>query len=80
MNEAAKFFAALGAAVFTMCLVIGIPAYILIGLECNGYERATGKQTKYVVGICYIQDGGQWFAWEEYKNRFVAGGMLFPGK
>lgn len=44
--------------------------------QCEGYARDTGKQTKYGNAMCFIQDGGQWFAWEEYKHRLVAKGEM----
>lgn len=44
--------------------------------DCAGYETATGKPTKYIGNTCYIQDSGQWYAWQEYKNRFVANGVM----
>jgi hypothetical protein len=44
--------------------------------QCAGYERDTGRPTKYGNAMCFIQDGGQWYSWEEYKNRLVARGEM----
>jgi len=48
--------------------------YGLMEWECGAYQSATGKATKVAAMTCYVQDGGQWFAWEEYKYRMVAKG------
>lgn len=49
----------------------------LVNWECSNYSEVTGRKTRVAAGSCYIEDGGQWYAWAEYKHRFVANGALF---
>lgn len=66
----------------TLLLVIGVAvpvlgvAYLATNYQCNQYGVATGKPTKFTGGSCYISENGHWYAWEEYKHRFVAKGEL----
>jgi hypothetical protein len=52
-------------------LIAGLEAY-----QCSQYENVTGKQTKYAGLVCYIQDGHDWYSWQEYKNRLVTKGKM----
>ncbi len=65
----------LGIIVLALILILGI--YVpLTYLDCNGYERGTGKPTKVVALTCYINDTGGWYSWEEYKNRLITRGTM----
>lgn len=51
---------------------------ILVGLAsvgnyyaCIGYGEATGKATKYVNLVCYIELDGQWYSSREYRKIVV---------
>jgi hypothetical protein len=59
----------LGALLVALC-------YLLISYSCNGYETATGKETKVVTLNCYIKDNDKWYMWEEYQYRFVTKGEM----
>lgn len=48
----------------------------LTAYQCAQYETVTGKPTKFAGMECYINDGGKWFAWSEYKNRLVTRGDM----
>jgi hypothetical protein len=56
-------------------LILGM-SFMLVTYTCNGYETATGKETKMVSLDCYIKDEGKWYVWEEYKYRFVTKGEM----
>ena len=43
--------------------------------QCNTYQEITGRDTRYVTGMCYIKDNGEWFAWTEYKLRNATTGV-----
>jgi len=44
-----------------------------IGLyNCTGYEKATGRATKYINGQCYGLIDGIWYDSWEYNDVFVA--------
>ena len=49
-------------------------AYWGVTVECADYQRITGRQTQLVTITCYVNDGGQWFRWDEYKLRNVTKG------
>lgn len=59
----------LGLLSLSFCLVYGSAWY-----ECDTYERVTGARTKMGALTCYINEGGQWMAWDEYKYRFATRG------
>lgn len=61
--------------------LIVVPLAAILGLamageayQCSRYEAVTGKPTRYSGAQCFINDKGEWFAWDEYKNRLVASG------
>ncbi len=60
-------------------VLIGGSFVAVTGLDqynCQGYSTATGKPTKYLAMECYIKDGGEWYAWNEYKYRLAARGQM----
>ena len=46
----------------------------LVAYQCSTYEHVTGKATQYTGLSCYVQDGGNWYAWSEYKHRLATKG------
>lgn len=74
MDSDAKILAAMIGVVVVIFGGIFLAVYIGNRWDCAGYESATGKPTKYFGNTCYIRDSDRWYAWEEYKNRFVANG------
>jgi hypothetical protein len=64
-----------GLVVVALAFIIGFGA-ASVAYSCAGYEKATGKPTKFVNLDCYIKDGDQWFVWAEYKNRLVTKGSM----
>jgi hypothetical protein len=78
MWENIKFiagFIAFVAGIFSLVISLAISlAYFSVAYSCNGYERATGKETKMYAFECYVKDQEQWFVWEEYKYRLVTKG------
>lgn len=61
------------AAVF---MFVFVPGYAIDRYQCAGYESATGKSTKYAALECYVQDGGKWYSWSEYKYRLASKGEM----
>jgi hypothetical protein len=43
--------------------------------QCNTYSQVTARATQYRTGMCYIKDGGEWYAWSEYKSRNATTGV-----
>lgn len=43
--------------------------------QCNTYSQVTSRATQYRTGMCYIKDGGEWYAWSEYKIRNATTGV-----
>lgn len=58
---------------FVCCLLCApwILGHIVVSYQCSTYERVTGKPTKTEAMTCYVNEGGQWMAWDEYKLRFA---------
>jgi hypothetical protein len=54
-------------------IAIGVGA-IFDSYQCSRYEKVTGKPTQYEGLSCYVQDGGSWYAWTEYKHRLATKG------
>ena len=54
--------------------------YFVGGYQCSAYRKTTGHQTQFVALECYVKDQGQWYVWEEYKNRLVAKGDMAKGE
>ncbi len=61
---------------FVFCVVVIPPLIALDMWQCAAYDTATKKATKYSAGVCYIQDGGEWYSWTEYKHRLVTKGEM----
>ena len=62
---------------FVACCLLALPygfVYGTVRYECRTYEVVTGKPTKMGALTCYVNDGGQWMAWDEYKYRFATRG------
>lgn len=58
------------AAIFAPFVLI---AEIASRYQCNNYEEATGKETKYLLlDSCYVKTDAGWQRWDEYKNRSIA--------
>ncbi len=65
--------------IFMCLLVLAGCTLVVVMLDkasCAGYSETTGKPTKYVAMECYIKDGGEWYAWSEYKYRLAARGQM----
>lgn len=56
-------------------LIVGI-IYLGSSYECAAYQRITSKQTQMGGLTCYIQDGGKWYGWPEYKYRLATKGEM----
>lgn len=56
---------------FIWAVVFSFNAY-----TCNGYQEATGKNTKTTSLDCYIEDNGKWYVWGEYKYRLATKGQF----
>lgn len=72
--DGAKFF---GCVLIALALLFAGLIGGLAGMEayqCNVYQGVTGKPTKYEGLSCFVQDGGNWYAWTEYKYRLVTKG------
>lgn len=69
-----KDLACFGLFIAVMTAAVLLVVRVGVAWECGNYEKATGKTTK-MVGIgCYIQEGGSWMLWDEYKLRFATHG------
>lgn len=61
----------------TVVFIIGVAVIgLMIGLaawgeswQCGKFQESTGRTTKYEGLICYIQEDGQWYTWEQFKFR-----------
>lgn len=42
--------------------------------DCEDYSVATGRETKFVGGGCYIRHEGNWFTHSEYISLITANG------
>jgi hypothetical protein len=78
MND---FVATVVAIIFGLA-ALAIPVAGLIWLvevyeekQCNTYSQVTARATQYRTGMCYIKDGGEWYAWSEYKSRNATTGV-----
>lgn len=62
-------------------IILGVSAVSYYGgkTQCETYQEVTGRPTKYVAAYCFVQDQGQWYQWDEYKNRLVAQGRIGKG-
>ena len=60
-------FAAIFSAIYL--LVWGLTAW-----SCSSHQRITGTPTQMSIGACYVQEGGKWMSWDEYKLRFATKG------
>jgi hypothetical protein len=80
MSQYDKEFAIVigGAAVLIAAVLALFVSLILLvdSWQCAKYEEATGKPTKYSGAMCYVQDGGKWYAWAEYKHRLATKGAF----
>lgn len=80
MRELIEFatFSLSGLLVFMVCIIapLGFAVVQYGKWQCSGYAESTGKPTKYGNAMCFIQDSGQWYSWEEYKHRLVARGEM----
>ena len=56
------------------CLLIFVLGYWGASVECSTYQEVTGRKTKFVMMTCYVNDGDQWFRWDEYKLRNITKG------
>ena len=70
------------AAVIFCLAAIAIPVAGIIWLvelhdekQCSTYNQVTGRATQYRSGMCYIKDGGEWYACSEYKIRNATTGV-----
>ena len=70
------------AAIIFALAAIAIPVAGIIWLvelhdekQCNTYSQVTNRATQYRTGMCYIKDGGEWYAWSEYKSRNATTGV-----
>lgn len=61
------------ALVMFFALALGIGA-LFESYQCSRYEAVTGKPTRYEGLSCYVQDTGNWYAWDEYKHRLATKG------
>jgi hypothetical protein len=66
-------FLVIGAAVSCSALA-GLAgfAYFVTVKDCAAYNIVTGRNTKFVAGSCYVQEGSDWYTRDEYKARMVA--------
>lgn len=62
-----------GGMVLFLSIVVGIGA-AFESYQCTKYETVTGRPTRYDGLACYVQDGGAWYAWAEYKHRLATKG------
>ena len=74
LKEFAKVFGCiLICAAMVLIAVVGAMA-VAESYKCNAYQSVTGRATKYEAMECYVQDGGSWYAWTEYKYRLATKG------
>lgn len=76
MNDFIEFF--MWPLIVIACAITALVALaVALGsYSCSQYESVTGKQTRFSGLECYINDGGKWYAWAEYKNRLVTRGTM----
>ena len=57
--------------------IIGVVTIILLTIQgavrydCNSYEEATGRETKFVGFSCYGKIGDIWYSSDEYNKIIV---------
>jgi hypothetical protein len=79
LDDFLEFWVPLFLIIAGVILAISAVGYYGGKMQCETYQEVTGRPTKYVAADCYVKDQGQWYQWDEYKNRLVAQGHIGKG-
>jgi hypothetical protein len=53
------------------CIIVFGALFAVEKTECSGYQRVTGKDTRFEALTCYLNNNGTWMTTDEYKSSLA---------